>query len=400
MPYHLPETSLDLLLDGRIGFDESGGLGFSGTLAISVSICGHKLEIAPRFDFRPEVVRSVQQRVAAVESRLNRLRGLPSRPAGFAADTAARAKPVEEIWFYYTRRRGDEVLHLLVPSPEEPTWWYTPHATEPGRYANLPRDTSVSASEGGEGGASDIEREHLSPFRDAVTRMVLPFFQSEDGDRKPRLVVDLAMPWDRGNADALPGDDVPLTDNERIALVRRLTDIEAAFLDTAAVADDRDHESSQWADQEEDSTRVPLSGVEIVSDPRPQTQARVFWTLADQMTRPEGVLPFQYRPVEELVAEGFSGVDRRDDIRCLLRFEAVRRRAARQLRHESDDPRPPGNSSGRGRPSSARSSPTSDARADPRPTTRSTRSGSCAPTTRRSPRSNGSPTRSSADAGP
>jgi hypothetical protein len=333
-PYHLPETSLDLVLEGQVGFNESGGLGFSGTLTISVSICGHKLEISPRFDFRPDVVRSVQQRVAAVQDRINRLRGLPARPSGFVADFEPRKRPPEETWYYYTRRSGDNVLHLLVPSPEEPTWWYTPHATQPGDYANLPRDTANPAAQGG---ASEIEREHLSPFRDAVTRIVLPF-ENAAGD--PALVVDLAMPWDRGNADALPGTDVPLTDEQRIALVRLLTDTEAAFLNTAAVADDQDQESTRWAEQEDDPARVSLTGVEVVSDPRPETGARVFWTLTDQMTRPEGVLPFRYRPVEELVAEGFRGVDRRDDIHRLLRYETVRRRAARQSRHEAADPRP------------------------------------------------------------
>jgi hypothetical protein len=340
---HLPPTSLDLLLEGAVAFDESGGFGFSGTIAISTVICGMPLRIAPRFDFRPDLVASVRRRVAAVEDRINQLRGIPRQqpPAPLLA-VADEGLPLQETWYHYTSQQGDQVLHLLVPSPDQPTWWYTPRASDVVSYANLPRDTATNSQE--TGSASDRERKHLSPFRSAVMRMVLPFV---DKDGNPTRVVDLAMPWDRANYDALPDETAGLSDDERIALVMALTQIEASFLDTSAIADNptpinSSEEKTQWKRQEDDPNRIPLSGVEVVSDPRPETGARSFWTLTDQMTRPEGVLPFRYRPVSELVAEGFAGLEqrgaRRDDIGRLLRYEQVRALAARQNRY--DDKRP------------------------------------------------------------
>jgi hypothetical protein len=335
-PYHLPETTLDLLLAGALAFDESGGIGFSGTLAISTTICGHALRIAPRFDYRPEVVDSVRNRVAAVEDRINRLRGLP-RPASpvLAADLGPEEPTSVETWYYYTSRHGDRIYHLLVPSPEEPTWWYTPRAADLSQYANLPRDTGESYDTGG---ASELERQHLSPLRGAVMRMVLPFSNPKG---EVQEVIDLAMPWDRANYDALQEAENATDEDELIALVMKLTDIEAAFLNTTAKANDPNQdEISIWESQEEDPNRVSLNGVEIVSDPRPESGARIYWTLTDQMMRPDTALPYHYRPVEELVAEGFSGVDRRGDIGRLLRYEAVRRRAIVQGRLQDYDPRP------------------------------------------------------------
>lgn len=335
-------ASLDLLLEGDVAFDESGGFGFSGTIAISVVICCMSLNIAPRFDFRPEVVSAVRRRVAAVEDRINQLRGIPrQKPPAQLLAAADENPPPQETWYHYTSQRGDQVLHLLVPSPDQPTWWYTPHASDVGSYANLPRDTALKKN-GDSGVASDRERVHLSPFRSAVMRIALTF-EKEDGT--PTRVIDLAMPWDRANYDALPDEDTGLSDDDRIALVMMLTQIEASFLHTAAIADNPKEsmkEKDQWADQENDPNRIPITGIEVVSDPRPETNNRRFWTLTDQMTLPEGVLPFRYRPVAELVAEGFAGLEergaRRDDIGRLLRYEQVRARAARQNRH--DDPRP------------------------------------------------------------
>lgn len=335
-------ASLDLLLEGDVAFDESGGFGFSGTIAISVVICCMSLNIAPRFDFRPEVVSAVRRRVAAVEDRINQLRGIPrQKPPSQLLAVADENPPPQETWYHYTSQRGDQVLHLLVPSPDQPTWWYTPHAADVGSYANLPRDTALKKN-GDSGVASDRERVHLSPFRSAVMRMALPF-EKEDGT--PTRVIDLAMPWDRANYDALPDEDTGLSEDDRIALVMMLTQIEASFLHTAAIADNPKEsikEKDQWADQENDPNRISITGIEVVSDPRPETNNRRFWTLTDQMTLPEGVLPFRYRPVAELVAEGFAGLEergaRRDDIGRLLRYEQVRARAARQNRH--DDPRP------------------------------------------------------------
>ncbi|MCY2965568.1 MAG: hypothetical protein NT069_18380, partial [Planctomycetota bacterium] len=320
------------------------------TVGISVSVCGHLLRIAPRFDYRRDVVDAVRSRVAKVEDNINRLRRLPRAPVqASTADTGPAEIPEVETWYYYTSRNGDKTLHLLVPSPEHPTWWYTPHAANLSQYANLPRDTSRSAAEQG---ASETEREHLSPLRDSVMRMVLPFTDAND---KLQRVVDLAMPWDRANFDSLPDEKAIPDDQQRIALVMRLSEIEAAFLGTAfkPVGKRGQDEVALWNAQEKALDRVPLTEFEVVSDPRPESGARVFWTLADQMNRPDGAFPYRYRPVDELVAEGFAGVavdnlvskglirrERRDDISRLLRYEQIRQRAVTQSLFEDSDPRP------------------------------------------------------------
>ncbi len=320
--YHLPESSLDLVLEGILAFDESGGIGFSGTMAISTSVCGHDLRIAPRFDYRPEVATNVRRRIAAVEDQINRLRGLPRAPVQTLPANTTKELPPVETWYYYKSVSGDKVYHLLVPSPEYPSWWYTPYATGMSQYANLPRDTSAAPDDNNTdnaGIASKLEKQHLSPFRNAVMRMVLPFKDSSGGQLKK--VVDLAMPWDRGNFDSLPGDK---DDQTLVDLVMRLTQIESAFLNTAAKAESETNEKQAWDEQEDPG--VPLTDAEIVSDPRPESSARVYWTLTDQMTRPDGVYPYRYRPVQELVSEGFSGVSRRGDIGRLLRYDQVSQR--------------------------------------------------------------------------
>jgi len=332
-PYHTPEASLELVLEGALAFDESGGIGFLGTVGISTSIFGHTLRIAPRFDYRPEVIRSVQRRVAAVEDHVNRLRGLPHP---HQPQEATLEQPIVETWYYYTSRVDNEMLHLLVPSPEYPSWWYTPRATSLSHYANLPRDTGGVANPEEEGVASPLEKRHLSPFRSAVMRMVMPFIDSAG---KLQRVVELAMPWDRANFDALPGENA-VSDKELVQLVTRMTEIENAFLNTAATASDVTNETPEWRRQEYDPNWGPLTGVEVVSDPRPESGTRAYWLLSDQMNRPDGVLPYRYRPVEELVSEGFSDVDRRDDIARLLRYEQVRLTAVAQGRYEEVDPSP------------------------------------------------------------
>lgn len=329
--YHLPESSLDLLLEGVVAFDESGGIGFSGRLAISTSVCGHQLRISPRFDYRPEVATNVRRRVAAIEDQINRLRGLPRAPVQTLPADEAKDMPPVETWYYYKSVSGDKVYHLLVPSPEYPQWWYTPRAADMSQYANLPRDTSVAP--GSVGAASEMEKRHLSPLRDAVMRMVLPFKSSDGNSDDIKQIVDLAMPWDRGNYDSLPDEK---DDQELIDLVMKLTQIESAFLNTAAKATSDTTEGVDWKMQEDRG--APLTDVEIVSDPRPESSARVYWNLTDQMTRPDGVYPFRYRPVQELVSEGFSGVSRRGDIGRLLRFDQVSQRAVVQGRYEDAAP--------------------------------------------------------------
>lgn len=331
--YHLPESSLDLVLEGVLAFDESGGIGFSGTMAISTSVCGHNLRIAPRFDYQPEVATNVRRRVAAVEDQINSLRGLPRAPVqNLPANTEMRTPPVE-TWYYYKSVSGDKVYHLLVPSPEYPSWWYTPYAADMRQYANLPRDTAANASENEnvQGIASDLEKLHLSPFRHAVMRMMLPF--KGQGD-EIETIVDLAMPWDRGNYDSLPDKE---DDQTLIDLVMKLTQIESAFLNTAAKADAGKGEREAWDKQEDPG--IPLTDVEIVSDPRPESSARVYWTLTDQMTRPDGVYPYRYRPVQELVSKGFNGISRRGDIGRLLRYDQISRHAVAQSRYEDAAPR-------------------------------------------------------------
>lgn len=336
--YESGQRHLALRMRGAIAFDERGSIGFRGEVSISTRIAGFKLSISPSLRFNHRIVDQVRQRVAAVEHHLNGLRGI-SPPVG---PSAADDGPAEERntiaagprrWFHYTSRRSDGVYHVLVPSPDNPDAWYTPESHRVGQYSNLPLEFDQ---------ASPTERRHRSPFHNAVMRMQLTFRNGSD----EKAIVDLTMPWDRLNMDALPPDEpesdvTPPTNQQRIELLMRVSEMEAAFLSTAAERELVPDAPDDSAEEQPPCTQCwpqKLADVTIVSDPRVESNARQFWTLQDQRIRPDYAPPAAFRPVTELVSEGFAGAANQGDIGRLLLFDRLNRRAARWSRHENIDP--------------------------------------------------------------
>jgi len=330
--YESGPQRLALRLRGGVAFEESGTFGFSGQLTISTRVAGFRLEISPALRSNPAIVDRVRQRVAAIEDHLNSLRGMArpgiAGPSGgddeedaIVEAAAVSSSPPPEKWFHYTSQRANAVYHVLVPSPEDADAWYTPESHALSEYSNLPLEYKD---------ANDAEKQHRSPFRHAVMRMQLTF-KTQDGETR---IVDLTMPWDRLNMDALAPDEPqsgeePPTHDERVRLLIRLSEMETAFLNTAS--------------ERKGATLIPceserLRDVTIVSDPRVESSTRQFWTLPDQRIRPDYAPPAVFRSVDELVSEGFAGLAKQGDIGRLLLFDRLSRRAARLSRHGAVDP--------------------------------------------------------------
>lgn len=332
--FYLDQRALDLTLSGDIAFDQSGQIGFQGSLSISVSIFGHELSIAPSWNYHPEVVNRVRQKVIAVEQHLNALRNLPRpTPTPPGDDSISNTS---QRWTQYERSFGGRKWCVLVPSPESGNEnWYAPMVANLRDYANVPRTTKKKPTIGESqernlGAASDTERRHPSPLRHSVVRMLVPI-KNKDNQRR---LLDLIMPWDRSNLKCLPDPtSTAMRSNSpaRLEAIRKLTQIEAEVLATVSDSGIKIDQQNPW--------KLDLSQPIVIRDPRIGTLDRRFWKLMDQLERPDYAPPFEYRRASELVPLGLGpslkGARHDSELGAVLDFERLREKALRTRGHKS-----------------------------------------------------------------
>ena len=341
IPYRLSERGIKLLLAGDVGFDSGGQIGFRGKLSICVSIFGHRLSISPSLNVQGDVVDKVKRRVASVEKSVNKLRNLP-RPTEIAAPTDSGPDPAALNWTLYEKGTNANRWCLLVPSPEAGNeGWFTPAASMD-NYVGMPRDTGPRDLIPDETNyASNEERKHVTPFRQSVVRMLVPI---KSGSGEQRLL-DLIMPWDRANMDSLPepsqaktaGGSAAPDDGSaamvRLQALRKIAQAEAELLSTAVKSGDQvnDKEFQRW--------RIAGDRLVIVRDPRVGASDRRFWSVVDQMERPDWAPPSEFRSTTDLVALGIaprSAQSTNDvELSAVLEYERLRAQSLSHLKREA-----------------------------------------------------------------
>lgn len=323
-----PEQRLNVSIRGGIGFEESGNVGFSGSLSVVVNVCGFRRRLSAELDYRPDVVKRVRGRTAGIEQRVNQLRGIAARPRiGIPFADAVRrlideppALPpligTPEDWIYIRRVRGNRTMHLLIPAPG--SRWLVPRHGNVEHYVNLPRSWPINNEEDSKPDETiqtgDEEFSDASILREAVTRLMVRIRDKDDQTRH----IELLMPWDRYNLDALSPDasTQALTD-----ATRRLSRIEALMLEGAG---DADREALGRA-----------APAELVCDPRWESDNPIL--LRPQARNlPSGVKSANWRPPEEVLRDT-AGTD--PELHERLRaFERLRRLASRQQRKLAVNP--------------------------------------------------------------
>jgi hypothetical protein len=297
--FTLDERRLDLGIHGAVAFNESGQVGFSGNISISVSICGYQLSISPSFSILPNVIDEVRGRVAEFEDRLEAakesLTGDRAAPKSFSAKPAFSVKSFdaeatkEEEWLLYTAPvpgAEEEKYLLLVPKPNMK--WFTP-------WRKLPKSPTDNPTFSGQ--VKKIEAVMGAESREIV------------------------MPWD------LP--DRPLEGDDR----DRLQQIRSMFFESAITLNPDGTQPVSQAHPGVDSE----NGFFVVSDPRVESAARDLWTLDDQFRLPDYAPPIAFRSVEELMTVDIRAKDGDAFIDRLTSYEYFRQRAARVTRHQGDD---------------------------------------------------------------
>ena len=344
-PYDLPETGIDLYLAGEVGFDSGGQIGFRGTISIDVNILGQPLSISPKLDVQGGIIDKVKRRVAAVEQSVNKLRNLPRPAPTGAAD--GDDTPAPEKWTLYERTVGGVKRCVIVPSPEsENGGWYAPEVGNLSvDYATFPRDTTLAVDSPNRGAASAVERLHPTPLRDTVVRMIIPIKPDSNPNSAPTRLLDLIMPWDRANMDALPEPPGSETDRKRTSAARlralkKINQIEAEM--TAGAVEAVEQASLSAVSDELRRRRFRPEGITVVRDPRIGSNDRRFWKLVDQLERPEWAPPAEFRSVSELTALGIAPPPRRGagdaSLQAVFDFDRLREQGLRAARHNSGSP--------------------------------------------------------------
>lgn len=338
-PYELPETGIDLYLAGDVGFDSGGQIGFRGTISIDVNILGHNLSISPKLDVQVGIIDKVKRRVAAVEQSVNQLRNLP-RAAPNGHNDGENGDIAPEKWTLYERTVGGVKRCVIVPSPEsENGGWYAPELGNlSADYATFPRDTTLDVNSPSRGAASAVERLHPTPLRDTVVRMIIPIKTAAGTTR----LLDLVMPWDRANMDALPEPPGPHADAKRASAARLRALKKIHQIEAEMTAGAVEQASLTEVEDELKRRRFRPEGVTVVRDPRIGSNDRRFWKLVDQLERPEWAPPAEFRSVSELTALGIAPPPRRGagdvSLQAVFDFDRLREQGLRAARHDSGSP--------------------------------------------------------------
>lgn len=331
IPYRLSERGIKLRLAGDVGFDSRGQIGFRGKLSISVSIFGHTLSISPSLNVQGQIIDKVKRRIASVEKQVDKLRNLP-RPTEITPANDNGPKPPALRWTLY--QKGSNAIRwcLLVPAPECGNEdWFTPDARLD-NYVAMPRDTSQDPTN--PNFASAEERKHVTPFRGSVVRMLIPIKSGTSGEIR---LLDLIMPWDRANMDSLPepseGADDHSAATVRLRALQKIAQAEAELLSTAAKSD--------GASESDEFKRWQIEGdkLVIVRDPRVGSSDRRFWSVVDQLERPDWAPPSDFRSTAELVALGIAPRSARStndvELSAVLEYERLRAQSLSHLKREA-----------------------------------------------------------------
>jgi hypothetical protein len=272
-----PTQRFAVAFRGGAAFDESGRFGFYGEVSVVIHVCGFRKKISGSLKDNEELVGKVRDRVARIEDRIDKIRGLkPARRIGSEVDDngVVATDDAPQLWYHIKRVRGDVAYHLLIPAPQSE--WMTPRHHVLDAYANIPRPWP-SEGDSGDDFASPGEIEHLSPLAGAVTSIRFDT-KSEDSH-------ELLMPWDRHNLDAIQGD-LP----GAVEVTERLLRAEVLMLEGAATPN------------EDREIQLRSGAHRVVSDPRLESAGNRYVRPKDR-NLPAGVIFASFRDEGELLSE-------------------------------------------------------------------------------------------------
>jgi hypothetical protein len=316
-----PPLTLNVSIHGGAAFEESGRIGFAGSVSVTVNVLGRRRKLTASLRHQEGIVDTVRRRVAAIENRLDRIRGLtPPKQLAIAAENGAVAQ-APEVWYYVKRVHGDDAYHLWIPAPGSS--WLAPNHGVLRQYASQPREwPELGEPAGADEIASGDEMLNASPLRDAVTRLLI---------ETPEQVVELVMPWDRYNLDAMvPG----LSAAEAVSIARHVARAETLLLQTAAPSDG----DTSLGDEIRRRERSPR----LVSDPRWESDSAIFLR-PEAALLPPHVASADFRTAEELLARRgtLATGDESDQLARLAIYARLRKQLIRGELHDVDDPDEP-----------------------------------------------------------
>jgi len=260
---------INAALSGTMVFQSSGSAGIRGSLAIKTSICGHSFSASGRLDVKDELVESIRSRVALFEKRLE-------------AYKKKQQESMESV------SRGFELVSLEVPETSKKDWiiYFFPTQSQHMRLLIMP--TSENADWLGILGEQDSENQELK-FRTRLAQ--IEFLEDEIANDSYTKKITIPKMQDTNND-----------------LVMALL---GSFQETSESADEN------WLN------------ATLLQDQRVRSSARNYWTDLDRVRLAEGVLPLDFKSLDEVEEEGQADSIFED----VERYLALNQKAHRRYRH-------------------------------------------------------------------
>ncbi|MCS5692946.1 hypothetical protein NZK33_13270 [Cyanobium sp. FGCU-6] len=119
---------INAALSGTMAFQSSGSAGIRASLAVKTSICGHSFSASGRLDVKDELVESIRSRVALFEKRLKAYKekqqeSMQGVSRGFELVSMEIPEPSKKDWIiYFFPTQNQQMRLLIMPTSENDDW--------------------------------------------------------------------------------------------------------------------------------------------------------------------------------------------------------------------------------------------------------------------------------------
>jgi hypothetical protein len=257
-------------LSGTIAFQSSGSAGIRASLAVKTSICGHPFSASGRLDEKDELVESIRSRVALFEKRLKAYKekqqeSMEGVSRVFELMSLEIPEPSKKDWIVYAVQTEDKLRLLIMPTSENAGWLGILGEQDPGNGEPNFR-TRLAQIEVLEGG---------EPINYLTKKIEIPKLQDTKNDLVMALLGSFQEPEKLG------------------------------------------------------STKDNWLNATLLQDQRVRSSARNYWTDLDRVRLADGVLPLDFKSLDEVEEEGQADSIFED----VERYLALNRKAHRRYRH-------------------------------------------------------------------
>ncbi|MFN9545747.1 MAG: hypothetical protein ACK6AD_01550, partial [Cyanobacteriota bacterium] len=257
-------------LSGTMAFQSSGSAGIRASLAVKTSICGHSFSASGRLDEKDELVESIRSRVALFEKRLKAYKEKQQeRMEGVIPRLQLMSlesrEPTKKDWIVYAVQIQDNLRLLIMPTSENADWL-------------------------GILGEQDSENPELKFLTRLAQIEVL-----EDGKPIDSYTKRITIP------------KMQDTNN----------DLVMALLGSFQEPEKVDSAKENWLN------------ATLLQDQRVRSSSRNYWLDLDRVRLAEGVLPLDFKSLDEVEEEGQADSIFED----VERYLALNQKAHRRYRH-------------------------------------------------------------------